>query len=50
VPTTASITIPAGATTGNFSVRTTKVTASRSVTIYATVHGVRIGTALTVRP
>ena len=49
-PTVASITIPAGATTGSFSVRTARVTASTNVTIYASAYGVRKGTALTVRP
>jgi hypothetical protein len=48
-PTLASITIPAGATTGSFSVRTSSVAADTAVTIWATIHGVRKGTTLTVR-
>lgn len=48
-PTTSSITIPAGATTGSFSVRTSSVAADTPVTIWATIYGVRKGTTLTVR-
>ena len=49
-PTVSSITIPAGATTGSFTVRTSRVTASTSVSIYATVHGVRKTQSLIVNP
>jgi probable HAF family extracellular repeat protein len=49
-PTVTSITIPAGATTGSFSVRTSAVTANETATIYATAYGVRKGTRLTVTP
>jgi trimeric autotransporter adhesin len=49
-PTQPSITLPAGATTGTFSVRTTAVTSDTSVTIYAWVFGVRKGVTFTVTP
>jgi probable HAF family extracellular repeat protein len=49
-PTVSSITIPAGAKTGSFTVRTSRVTASTSVNVYATVYGVRKSAVLTVRP
>jgi probable HAF family extracellular repeat protein len=49
-PTVSSISIPAGATTGTFTVRTAPVTANISVNIYATVYGVRKAAGLTVRP
>jgi hypothetical protein len=49
-PTASSITLPAGATTGSFSVRTTAVSAETPVTIYAWVFGVRKGVTLTVTP
>ena len=49
-PTVSSITISAGAKTGSFTVRTSRVTANTSVNIYATAYGTRKGTALTVRP
>ena len=45
-----NITIPAGATTGTFSVRTSAVTSETAVTIYAWVFGVRKGVTLTVTP
>jgi probable HAF family extracellular repeat protein len=48
-PTTSSITIPAGGTTGSFSVRTSSVAADTPVTIWATIYGVRKGTTLTVQ-
>ncbi|HEV8345576.1 MAG TPA: hypothetical protein VGQ16_03320 [Vicinamibacterales bacterium] len=47
-PTATSVTIPAGATTGSFSVGTTHPAAATSVSIYATVYGVRKSAALTV--
>jgi probable HAF family extracellular repeat protein len=50
VPAASTITIPAGATTASFTVRTTRVSASTAVNIYATVYGVRKAAALTVRP
>jgi probable HAF family extracellular repeat protein len=49
-PVTSSITIPAGARSAPFSVRTFDVTSSTPVTIYAWVFGVRKGTTLTVTP
>jgi hypothetical protein len=49
-PTVSSITIPAGATTRSFTVRTSRVTANTSVNVYATAYGVRKSAALTVRP
>jgi probable HAF family extracellular repeat protein len=49
-PTVSSVTIPAGATTGSFSVRTTHPAASTNVSIYATVYGVRKTQTLTVNP
>jgi len=49
-PTVSSITIPAGGTTGSFTIRTSRVTASTNVTIYAAVYGVRKGVTLTVKP
>ena len=49
-PALSTITIPAGATTATFSVRTNAVTANTTATIYASVYGVRKGTALTVTP
>lgn len=47
-PTVSSIVIPAGATIGRFSVRTTAVTATTSATIRATTFGVAKDAALTV--
>ena len=49
-PTVTTVTVPAGATTASFSVRTSPVTASTTVNIYGTVYGVRKAAALTVRP
>jgi hypothetical protein len=49
-PAVTTISIPAGATTGSFTVRTSQVSASTNVTIYATAYGVRKGASLTVRP
>jgi probable HAF family extracellular repeat protein len=49
-PTVSTVTIPAGASSASFSVRTSAVTTSTNVTIYATAYGVRKGTSLTVRP
>ena len=49
-PSVTSVTIPAGATTATFPVRTAAVSANTTVTIYATVFGVRKGAALTVTP
>ncbi len=45
-----NITIPSGATTGSFSVRTSAVSSETTVTIYAWVFGVRKGVTLTVTP
>ncbi len=47
-PVTSSITIPAGARSGTFSVRTFDVPSNTPVSIYAWVFGVRKGTTLTV--
>jgi len=47
-PTASSVTIPGGATTGSFSVRTSHPASSTSASIYATVYGVRKSAALTV--
>jgi len=49
-PAVSTVTIPAGRSTASFSVRTSPVTASTPVNIYATVYGVRKAAALTVRP
>ena len=49
-PTATSVTVPAGATAASFSVRTTSPAAATSVSMYATVHGVRKRAALTVNP
>ena len=49
-PAVSTIAIPAGASAASFSVRTSRVTASATVNIYATVYGVRKTAALTVRP
>ena len=49
-PALSSVTIPAGATTATFALRTSRVTASASVNVYATVYGVRKVVAVTVRP
>jgi probable HAF family extracellular repeat protein len=49
-PTATSVTIPAGATTGSFSVRTTRPAAATNVSIYAGVYGVRKSATLTVKP
>jgi hypothetical protein len=49
-PTVSSITIPQGGTTGSFSIRTSPVSANAAANIYATVFGIRKGTALTVTP
>ena len=49
-PTVPAITIPAGAVTGSFSVRTSHVAARATATIYGTVYGVRKGATLTVNP
>ena len=48
--TVSNITIPSGATTGSFSVRTTAVSSETTVTIYAWVFGVRKAVTLTVTP
>ena len=48
--TVSSITLPAGATTGSFVVRTTGVSADTPVSIYAWVFGVRKSATLTVTP
>ena len=45
-----NITIPSGATTGSFSVRTSAVSSETTVTIYAWVFGVRKAVTLTVTP
>jgi probable HAF family extracellular repeat protein len=45
-----SITIPSGGTSGSFSVRTSTVSSETTVTIYATVFGVRKGVTLAVTP
>ena len=45
-----SITIPTGGASGAFSVRTSPVASEMTVTIYATVFGVRKGVTLTVTP
>ena len=49
-PTQPTITLPAGATGGTFSVRTSAVSSDTSVTIYAWVFGVRKGVTFTVTP
>ena len=49
-PAVSSVAIPAGATSASFSVRTSPVTASTSVNVYATVYGVRKSASFTVRP
>jgi hypothetical protein len=49
-PTATSVTIPAGATTGSFGVRTTRPAAATNVSIYAGVYGVRKSATLTVKP
>jgi hypothetical protein len=49
-PTVASITIPAGQTTGTFAVRTRPVTATSPVSIHATVFNTRSTSRLEVRP
>ena len=49
-PTVSTVAIPGGASSASFTVRTSPVTTSTSVTIYTTAYGVRKGTALTVRP
>jgi probable HAF family extracellular repeat protein len=49
-PTATTITIPAGSTTGSFSVRTTHNSAPATANIYATVSGTRKGTLLSVNP
>ncbi len=49
-PATSSVTIPAGARSAPFSVRTFDVNASTPVSIYAWVFGVRKGATLTVTP
>jgi hypothetical protein len=49
-PTVSSVTIPAGATTGSFSVRTSRPAARTGASIYATVYGVRKSAAMTVNP
>jgi probable HAF family extracellular repeat protein len=45
-----NITIPSGATSGAFSVRTSAVSSETTVTLYAWVFGVRKAVALTVTP
>ena len=50
VPAAASVTLPAGATGGSFSVRTTRPAVSTAATVYAATFGVRKGAALTVLP
>ena len=49
-PSVSTVTIPAGASSASFSVRTSPVATGTSVTIYATAYGVRKSTGLTVRP
>jgi len=49
-PTVSSVTVPAGATSGSFSVRTSHIATSTNVSIYATAYGVRKIAALTVNP
>jgi probable HAF family extracellular repeat protein len=49
-PTASTITIPAGSTTGSFSVRTTHSPVAAAATIYATVHQARKGAILSVNP
>lgn len=49
-PAVSSLTIPAGATTATFAIRTTRVTASTSVNLYATAYGVRKTATITVKP
>jgi probable HAF family extracellular repeat protein len=49
-PATSSIVIPAGATKGSFSVRTTRPAAATALSIRATVNGVTKSGALTVTP
>jgi probable HAF family extracellular repeat protein len=48
--TATSVTIPAGATTASFSVSTKRPAAATSVSIHATVYGVRKSATLTVNP
>jgi hypothetical protein len=45
-----SVAIPAGATTATFTLRTSRVTASTSLNVYATAYGVRKTVGVTVRP
>jgi probable HAF family extracellular repeat protein len=49
-PTTSTLTIPAGALTGTFGVRTADVSTLSTVSIRAAVYGVVTGTALTLNP
>jgi hypothetical protein len=49
-PTLTSVTIPGGATTATFNVRTARVTSTASVTIYATANGTRLGKVLSLQP
>jgi probable HAF family extracellular repeat protein len=49
-PAVSNVTIPAGATSATFALRTSRVTANTSVNVYATVYGVRKTAAVLVRP
>jgi probable HAF family extracellular repeat protein len=49
-PTVPSITIPAGASSGTFSIRTAAVSAAKTVALYARVYNVRRSTSLTLTP
>jgi probable HAF family extracellular repeat protein len=49
-PTVSSVTVPAGATSGSFSVQTSRVTASTAVWIHAWAYRVRKSASLTVLP
>ena len=49
-PTVTSVTVPAGATSGSFSVRTSHVATSTNVSVYASAYGVRKTATLTVNP
>jgi hypothetical protein len=49
-PTVPTITIPAGALTGTFAIRTAAVSAAKTVALYARVYNVRSSTSLTLTP
>jgi hypothetical protein len=49
-PAVSSLTIPAGATTATFTLRTSRVTANTSANVYATAYGVRKTATVTVKP